>query len=409
MLERLVGEDIEVRVLLRAEGGTIHADPHQLEQVVMNLVVNARDAMPGTGKLLVETDCVERDAAYVRAHPEAGAGRYVMLAVSDTGTGMTPETKSRIFEPFFTTKDVGRGTGLGLSTVQGIVAQSGGHVEVYSEEGRGTTFKIYLPALAQPADADSPAVAPAVGGKETVLVVEDQAEVRRYAVAVLRAYGYRVIPADGAAEALDLFQRDNVHLVLTDVVMPLTSGMELAGQLESLRPGVRVLYMSGYTDHAARHHGVLKEGAEFIQKPFSPEELAAKVRAVLEPSSPPRASRILVVDDEAAVRGLLRRMLESGGHAVIEAPDGKQALRQALEGGVDLVITDLVMPEQEGIETIRALRRDVPGVGIIAISGAFEGQLLKMASLLGADAALKKPVSAEVLLASVAEVLKARR
>ncbi|MCX6626556.1 MAG: ATP-binding protein, partial [Candidatus Solibacter sp.] len=187
MLERLVGEDIEVRVALHAEGVTIQADPHQLEQVVMNLVVNARDAMPGVGKLLVETAVVERDESYTRSHPEARAGRYVMLAVSDTGMGMDEETKDRIFEPFFTTKEVGKGTGLGLSMVQGIVVQSGGYVEVYSEKGKGTTFKIYLPAAAEAAaDAGKVAAGPALGGEETLLVVEDQAEVRKYTVSVLK-------------------------------------------------------------------------------------------------------------------------------------------------------------------------------------------------------------------------------
>ncbi len=232
MLERLVGEDVEVRVELNAEAGTVRADPHQLEQVVMNLVVNARDAMPGGGKLLIETARVERDESYAQSHPEARAGRYVMLAVSDNGVGMDEETRQRIFEPFFTTKEVGKGTGLGLSMVQGIVAQSGGYINVYSEPGQGTTFKIYLPALAEAvADAGRPAAVPALGGKETVLVVEDQAEVRNYAVAVLKAYGYRVITAENAGEALLLCERERgrIHLVLTDVVMPNVSGRELAG------------------------------------------------------------------------------------------------------------------------------------------------------------------------------------
>ena len=408
MLERLVGEDIEVSVALHAEGGMIYADSHQLEQVVMNLVVNARDAMPGVGKLLVETDNVERDESYTRSHLEARVGRYVVLAVSDTGVGMDEETKNRIFEPFFTTKGIGKGTGLGLSMVQGIVAQSGGYVDVYSEQGRGTTFKIFMPALAEgAADAGRPAAVPVLGGKETVLVVEDQAEVRKFAVAVLKSYGYRVIPAEHAGEALLLCERERIDLVLTDVVMPHVSGRELADRLETLQPGIKVLFMSGYTDNVIESHGVLEEGVKFIQKPFSSEDLAGKVRAVLGMTV--QATRILVAADEAGVRGFLRAVLEDGGHEVIEAVDGKQALQQARAGQVDLVITDLVMPEQEGIETIRALRREVPGVGIIAISGALEGQFLKVAEMLGADAVLNKPVSAEVLLAKVVEVLKTRR
>jgi DNA-binding response OmpR family regulator/nitrogen-specific signal transduction histidine kinase len=410
MLERLVGADVEVRVALHAESGTVHADPHQLEQVIMNLVVNARDAMPGGGSLLIETAHVERDESGTLSHPEAGAGRYVMLAVSDDGVGMDGETTNRIFEPFFTTKGVGKGTGLGLSMVQGIVAQSGGYINVYSEPGQGTSFKIYLPALAEAvADDWKPAAVPVLGGKETVLVVEDQAEVRKFVVEVLNSYGYRVIQAENAGEALLLRgrERGRIDLVLTDVVMPNVSGRELAERLETLQPGIKVLFMSGYTGNVMQHHGVLKEGAAFIQKPFSPEELAGKVRAVLELPAP--AARILVADDEAGVRRFLRAVLEEGGYEVVEAADGKQALQEALAGRVDLVITDLVMPEQEGIETIQALRRDVPGVGIIAISGAFEGQFLKTALLLGADAGLSKPVSAGLLLARVAEVLKSRR
>jgi hypothetical protein len=411
MLVRLVGEDVEVRIALQADVGTIHADPHQLEQVVMNLVVNARDAMPGVGKLLVETANIERDESYTRSHPEARVGRYVMLAVSDTGVGMDEETKSRIFEPFFTTKGVGKGTGLGLSMVQGIVAQSGGYVEVYSEPGKGTTFKIYLPAAAEAATDTGRAPAVPAQGKETVLVVEDQAEVRKFAVAVLKSYGHRVISAESAGDALLFCERERIDLVLTDVVMPNVSGRELAGRLEALRPGIKVLSMSGYTDNVIEHHGVLEQGARFIQKPFSPEELAGRVRGVLGPPAPAvaPAARILVADDEGGVRGFLRKVLEEGGHEVIEAVDGKQALQQVLAGRVDLVITDLIMPDQEGIETIQALRRQAPGVGIIAISGAFGGQFLKTAKMLGAAAVLNKPVSAELLLANVADVLKSRR
>jgi PAS domain S-box-containing protein len=290
MLARLVGEDVDVQVTLGAERGTVHADPNQVTQVVMNLAVNARDAMPGGGTLLIETAVVERDESYARLHPEARAGRYVMLAVSDNGTGMDEATQERIFEPFFTTKEAGQGTGLGLSMVQGIVAQSGGYIDLYSEPGQGTTFKVYLPAFAEAApSAGMPEPVPVLGGTETVLVVEDQAEVREYAVTVLKEYGYRVIDAETANDALRCceWERDPIHLLLTDVVMPKMSGRELADRLKKVRPGIKVLFMSGYTDDVILRHGMLEEGVQFIEKPFSPEKLAGKVRAVLGPQDFP--------------------------------------------------------------------------------------------------------------------------
>ncbi len=410
MLPRLVGEDVEVRIALNADSPMVHADPHQLEQVIMNLAVNARDAMPHGGKLWIETAIVEWGESQAQSHPGARAGRYVMLAVRDSGTGMDEATRQRIFEPFFTTKEAGKGTGLGLSTIHGIVEQSGGYIEVYSEPGHGTAFKVYLPALAEAAaDAGIPAAVPVIGGKETVLVVEDQAEVREFAADALRAYGYQVIQAANAGEALLLCEREREHidLVLTDVVMPSMSGTALADRLKKRWPGIKVLFMSGYTDDTIVHHGDLENGAEFIQKPFSPDQLAIKVREML--MAPGRPARIVVADDEPGVRSFLRLVLENGGYEVMEAANGKEALKEARAGRVDLVITDLVMPEQEGIETIRALRKDMPGIGIIAISGALGGQFLEAARLLGAQVVLSKPISAGLLLAKVAEVLKSRR
>ena len=287
MLQRLMGEDVDVRVVLEAAGSAVRADRHQLEQVIMNLAVNARDAMPGGGSLLIETACVGLDAGFARAHPGVTAGRYVMLAVSDSGVGMDEETRRRIFEPFFTTKPAGRGTGLGLAMVQGIVAQSGGQVSVYSEPGRGTAFRIYLPALdraAPDAKAEAPAETAALRGKETVLVVEDMAEVRHYAVATLQSYGYRVLEAENGEAALAICERERepIHLVLSDVVMPGMRGPELASRLEKLRPEIKVLLMSGYTDNSLAATGGSDGCAGFIQKPFGPGQLAAKVREVLD-------------------------------------------------------------------------------------------------------------------------------
>jgi CheY-like chemotaxis protein len=284
MLARLMGEDMEVCVKLQAEATTICADPHQLDQVLMNLAANSRDAMPRGGKFTIETGFVEWGESQIQSRPGAQPGPYVMLAVSDTGMGMSEATREHLFEPFFTTKEVGKGTGLGLSTIHGIVEQSGGYVEAESELGRGTTFKIYLPRVVG-AEADSGVgeAVPASGGHETVLVVEDQAEVRGYAAAALGAYGYQVIQAENAEDALLQCGREGAHidLILTDVVMPSVSGRELADRLKERWPGIKVLFMSGYTDDTMVHHGVLQEDAEFIQKPFSPDQLAIKVRRVL--------------------------------------------------------------------------------------------------------------------------------
>jgi len=406
MLQRLLGEGVEVRVHLHAASGLVHADPHQLERILMNLAVNARDAMPGGGGLVIETAGVELDSHYADLHPDVHAGRYVMLAVTDTGVGMDDETRRRVFEPFFTTKPVGQGTGLGLATVQGIVAQSGGHIEVSSEPGKGTTFKIYLPALDDAAvEAARPAGVQVPGGTETVLVVEDLAAVLDYVVVALRAYGYRVIPAGTSDEALRICERNQepIHMLLTDVVMPKLSGPELVKQLAERRPEMKVLFMSGYSENAAVLRSGEGQAIHFIEKPFNPQELAAKVREVLNP--PSRAARILVADDEAGVRGFLRDVLEQGGYDVVEAENGKRALQAVRVGQVDLVITDLVMPEQEGIETMQVLRKIAPGIPVIAISGAFGGQYLKHARILGAAAVLSKPVNAEQLLDSVSTAL----
>ncbi len=410
MLTALVGEDVELCVKLHEGAVTVYADPHQLEQVIMNLAVNARDAMPDGGKLLIETAVVECDDSVAQVHSGVQVGPYVMLTMTDSGIGMDEETRRHIFEPFFTTKPVSKGTGLGLSMIDGIVEQSGGHIEVNSELGRGTTFRTYLPKVADaPGDSgESEGVSvPPTRGKETVLVVEDQAEVREYAAATLGAYGYRVIQAENASEALRLCERGGIDLVLTDVVMPNLSGRELANLLAKHWPDVKVLFMSGHADDAIAHHGVVQKGAEFLQKPFRPDQLAIKVRELLVPSD--RVARILVADDEAGVRKFLRMVLEGGGYEVIEAANGREAMQEVRAGRVDLLITDLVMPEQEGIETIMALRREAAGIKVIAISGAFGGDFLKVARQLGVQAVLNKPVDAGLLLVKVAEVLQSRR
>jgi two-component system, cell cycle sensor histidine kinase and response regulator CckA len=286
MLRRLIGEDIELRTVLEKGLGAIKADPGQIEQVIMNLAVNARDAMPAGGRLTIETENVYLDEEYAKQHISVKSGSFVMLAVSDTGTGITKETHARIFEPFFTTKEAGRGTGLGLSTVYGIVKQSGGTIWVYSEVGQGTTFKVYLPRVDEGAQEyrRSAEVEEALYGAETVLLVEDEEMVRKLARQVLEMYGYQVLEAANGGAALLICERHRgeIALLLTDVVMPEMSGRELTGRLLQLRPEMRVLYMSGYTDNAIVHQGVLDEGTDFIQKPFSPDILARKIREVLD-------------------------------------------------------------------------------------------------------------------------------
>jgi len=286
MLRRLIAADVELRTALAPELGAVRADPGQLEQVIMNLVVNARDAMPRGGKLTIETANAELDESYALEHPAVMAGPYVMLAVSDSGVGMDAVTQARIFEPFFTTKEKGKGTGLGLATVYGIVKQSGGNIWLYSEPGRGTTFKIYLPRVDQPIElpAPTPAARETPRGTETVLLVEDDEAVRALARKMLAAHGYTVLAAPSGANALELAasHAGPIHLLVTDVVLPGISGRELAARFESVRPGLKVLYTSGYTDEAVVHHGVLDAGIAFLQKPFTSGALARKVRETLD-------------------------------------------------------------------------------------------------------------------------------
>ena len=290
LLQRVIGEDVTLRTNLRAGGCPISADRGQIEQVIMNLAVNARDAMPEGGTLTIATGILEHDAAFVAAHRGASPGTHATLTITDTGTGMEPAVLAQIFEPFFTTKEQGKGTGLGLATVYGIVKQSGGYISVESTPGEGTTFVVSLPyapgeSVAEPAAA---APTPSGGGSETVLFVEDQQEVRDVVRRALESRGYHVLEADGGEAALELMARHDgpIHLLLTDVVMPAMSGRELARQVAGRNPSVRVLYMSGYTGDAISRGGVLEQGIDFIRKPFVPDQLAARVREALDRPAP---------------------------------------------------------------------------------------------------------------------------
>jgi two-component system, cell cycle sensor histidine kinase and response regulator CckA len=286
LLRRLIGEDVEVITMPANDLGSVRADPSQIEHVLMNLALNARDAMPNGGTLTLETANVQLDESYANEHQAITPGSYVMLVVSDTGHGMTPEVQARVFEPFFTTKEVGKGTGLGLSTVYGIIKQSGGYIWVYSEPDRGTSFKIYLPRVDQTAQTlgSEKRSAGVPRGTETILLVEDDPQLRQLSSSVLAHCGYKVLVAGGPEEGLTTAESNHrdIRLLITDVIMPGMNGRQLAEKIQQINPKMRVLYISGYTNNAIAHYGVLDDGLWFLPKPFTLSALVAKVREVLD-------------------------------------------------------------------------------------------------------------------------------
>jgi len=410
MFQRLVGEDVVLTTTLAPSLRPVMADQGQMHQVLMNLVVNARDAMPTGGRLTIGTQNVEVNEGMAAGCPGINPGPHVLLTVADTGFGIDSETRQHIFEPFFTTKGEGKGTGLGLSTVYGIVRQRGGGVLVESEVGKGTTFRIYLPQtkLAPPPPTVAPSVSGTLRGSETVLVVEDQDEVRKVVVAVLGKCGYCVLAAAGGGEALLLAAHHPgpIHLMLTDVVMPQMNGKELAEQLKILRPETKVLYVSGYEGNILADQGILDPGVSCLPKPFTPDGLAAKVRSVLAGTT--KAS-ILLVDDSPQIRSIYREMLEAVGYRVREAGTAAEALSQMNDSPADLVMADLNLGGQSGVALIAELRRAFPKVMTILISAAFDNSGICRRELANAaDGILPKNADCAELCKVVDAVLSLR-
>jgi signal transduction histidine kinase/DNA-binding response OmpR family regulator len=384
MLRRTLGEQIEVEAVIAGGLWNTLVDPNQVENAILNLAINARDAMPDGGKLTLEAANAYLDDAYAQSHAEVTPGQYVMLAVSDTGTGMTPEVMSRVFEPFFTTKPEGKGTGLGLAQAYGFVKQSGGHIKIYSELGEGTTVKIYLPRTRRMQDADDPArQLPVQGGNERILVVEDDEGVRAAVVDMLTDLGYHVLRAENAEAALKLLEGGaKVDMLFTDVVMPGTiPTRELARKAQELCPGVRILFTSGYTQNAIVHNGRLDDDALLLSKPYRKDELARKLRSVFSgsaqgplrapaPKPAERRTKILVVEDVVLIRMATVDMIEQIGLEAVEAGDGAEALA-ILQGDprIEILLTDLGLPGMNGRQLVEEARRLKPELKVIIASG----------------------------------------
>jgi two-component system cell cycle sensor histidine kinase/response regulator CckA len=418
-LSRLLGEDIEIVLELQKDLGLVKADPGQIEQVITNLAVNARDAMPQGGKLILETQDVELDESYARAHPSVAVGPYVLLAASDTGCGMTPETVSHLFEPFFTTKELGKGTGLGLSTVFGIVKQSGGEISVYSVPGEGTTFKIYLPRVSAETGerdlASSPTIIRARPG-ETVLMVEDDEAVGRLTKSMLSDLGYEVLAAARGEEALEIAAHHPrpIHLLLTDMLMPGMRGPEVASRLLALRPETRVVFMSGYAEELVLNHAAVQGSAVFLQKPFTSSTLGGKLREALDAVLLPEQQgagvhgrrkplSILHMDDDRDILEITSFFLAEDGHRVVSCLDVDDTVAryaEALARGerFDLVILDLSIPGKKGgVEGMREILELDPTAKIVACSGAGPAEVGPLES--GFVGIVEKPFTSKSLKA----------
>jgi PAS domain S-box-containing protein len=433
MLRRAIGEAIEIETIVGGGLWNTFIDPGQIENALLNLAINARDAMEGRGRLTIELGNAHLDDDYARTHDEVTPGQYVMLAVSDTGAGMSPEVLAKVFEPFFSTKGEGKGSGLGLSMVYGFVKQSGGHVKIYSEVGEGTTVRLYLPRAMESEDVEVRVdTGPIVGGTETVLVVEDDEEVRAIVVEMLTDLGYRVLRAPDAASALVVIESGvPIDILFTDVVMPGTlKSPELARKAKQRLPNLAVLFTSGYTENSIVHGGKLDAGVELLSKPYTREALARRFRHVLanqgqravaaapraaEPrtaaaqvASSPRAltgATVLLVEDDTLIRANTAEMLQEAGCVVVDAASAEEAMAALQTAPVDVLVTDLNLPGHSGAELARRARDLRGSIGIVFATG--DGHRATEAAKSG-DVVLTKPYAAARLIQAVGDALDAK-
>jgi len=424
LFRRALGEAVEVETIVGGGLWNTFIDPAQIENALLNLAINARDAMNGQGKLTIELGNASLDDDYAEDHDDVTAGQYVMLAVSDTGSGIPPEIIGKVFDPFFSTKSEGRGSGLGLSMVYGFVKQSGGHVKIYSEPGEGTTIKLYLPRAMQSEDIEvSVAEGPIAGGTETILAVEDDPEVRATVVELLTDLGYRVLKAVDAASGLNVIESGVViDLLFSDVVMPGTlKSPELARKARERLPNIAVLFTSGYTENSIVHGGRLDAGVDLLSKPYTREALARKIRHVLAnqkqrnfaaaaaaaPAPPPEPSAyratILLVEDDDIIRSTTAAMLDEAGFVVIDAADAEHAMIALQTMPIDCLVTDVNLPGISGPEFAEKARALRPDVGIVYATGdeTVAGREVDAVMLL-------KPYRLDALIAAVARALKIR-
>ena len=375
LIRRTIGESIAVETVLAGGLWRVEIDAHQLENALLNLAVNARDAMPEGGKLTIETANAHLDEGYADRYPELDAGQYVALCVTDTGTGMSADVITRAFEPFYTTKPIGQGTGLGLSQVYGFVKQSGGHVKLYSEVGEGTTVKIYLPRMSRQVEEEEEPLfplAPTGDKHEVVLVVEDDDDVRLFTTESLRELGFTVVQAHDAPSALKLLElRPEVQLIFTDVGLPGMNGAQLVAAARALRPDIKVLFTTGYARNAIVHQGRLDPGVELITKPFTRVQLASRIRDVLDvPVGGTRRPVALVIEDEALVRMFIGDQLNDLGFDVIDAGSAAEGLRAARNHEqLDVAIVDRGLPDRDGLDVVAELRTQLPSLPVIVASG----------------------------------------